>query len=316
MKVLSFMGSILSILFVFSLVGCGSPTNEEEKSSGDTVKVIDSSVVKEDLTVNTIEIPDDMVLIEGGKIILGHDNGEKYSALPFETEIVSFYMDKSPVTVAEFRNFIQVTGYKTEAEKFGDAGVFSLEEKTWSLVPGATWEYPRGPEKPKASDDHPVTQVSWNDALNYADWAGKRLPTEFEWEYAARQGENNENAYPWGNELVVEGEYMANYWQGDLSTSQGKDGFVYTSPVGTYGTYKNGLTDMSGNVWEWCANTYAPYPGDNQKIRVDPNVKSIRGGSFFYDHAGEESLTVYFRSHNTMETSLFNLGFRCAMDAP
>jgi len=314
MRQLHLIDIIIFLLVFFSFTGCGSPGKEEEKNSRRAVKVVDSSLVEDDLTLETKEIPDDMVLIEGGKIILGHENGKKY-ALPFETDIVSFYMDKTPVTVAEFRNFIQSTGYQTEAEKFGDAGVFNLEKKSWSLVPGATWEYPRGPEKPRANDDHPVTQVSWNDAVRYADWAGKRLPTEFEWEYAARQGKNNGNDYPWGNELIVDGKYKANYWQGDLSTSQGDDGYVYTSPVGTYGFYGNGLTDMSGNAWEWCANTFAPYPGDKQQIRVDPNVKSIRGGSFFYDHAGKESLTVHFRSHNSMETSLFNLGFRCAMDA-
>ncbi len=257
-----------------------------------------------------------MVYFAGGEIQVGANTDDPMEGPAFQAYVEPFYLDKHPVTVAMFRKFVEATGFRTEAENFGNAGVFLADQGQWQLVDGADWKYPLGPSGPPAGDDHPVTQVSWNDALAYCRWAGKRLPTEIEWEYAARSGEAGDVRFPWGNEIRPGGRYMANYWQGDLSTPQGDDGFVYTSPVGFYGELPSGLTDMAGNVWEWCSSIFEPYPGSSVSYRPDPANRCIRGGSFFYDQAGDESLAVYFRSSNTVETSLFNTGFRCAADPP
>jgi formylglycine-generating enzyme len=220
------------------------------------------------------------------------------------------------VTVAEFRKFVQATGYKTDADRFGDSGVFDFNQQNWTLAPGANWEYPSGKQAPRAPDDHPVTQVSWNDAAAYCTWLGKRLPTEAEWEFAACCGGKSNTRFSWGNALVVNGKHRANVWQGNnLQAAQGADGFKLTSPVGFYGKNPCGMTDMGGNVWNWCADTYQPYPGNTQPIPVNDDVKVIRGGSFFFDQNGENSFTATGRASNTRETSLFNTGFRCAEDA-
>jgi sulfatase modifying factor 1 len=208
---------------------------------------------------------------------------------------------------------VKTTGYKTEAEKFGDSGVFNMETQAWELLPGAFWLKPFGPSGPEAVDDHPVTHTSWNDAVQYASWAGKRLPTEAEWEYAARSGKNSGNKFSWGNEVSKDGKYFANTWQGELQKPEVNDGFLFTCPVGTFGENEAGLTDMGGNVWQWCADNYKAYPGSTAPIREDPNVKTIRSGSFFFDQYGEDSYSVSGRSLNSHETSLFNTGFRCAI---
>jgi len=257
----------------------------------------------------------EMIFFEGGSFLMGSETGLPNEKPVHEVKIYPFYIDKTPVTVAQFRIFIEATGFETEAEKFGDSGVFNLEKQTWELLPGASWRKPFGPSGPDAEDNHPVTHVSWNDAVTYAEWAGKRLPTEAEWEYAARSGKNSGKKFSWGNEVSVNGEYFANTWQGEINAPETEDGYLFTSPVGVFGENEAGLTDMGGNVWQWCADTYKPYPGSHESYSVDPNVKVIRGGSFFFDQNGEESFSVSGRSMNSHETSLFNTGFRCAKAA-
>jgi len=261
-------------------------------------------------------LKNEMIFFEGGTFLMGSENGLPQEQPVHKVTVKPFSIDKSPVTVKQFKEFIELTGYKTEAEKYGDSGVFNLESKNWQLLPGAYWLKPFGPSGPNAQDDHPVTHVSWNDAVQYASWAGKRLPTEAEWEYAARSGKNSGNKFSWGNEIEISGKYFANTWQGSLDAPETKDGYLFTSPVGIFGENEAGLTDMGGNVWQWCSDNYKAYPGSSSPIREDPNVKVIRGGSFFYDQYEEDSFSVSGRSMNSHETSLFNTGFRCAKDAP
>ena len=163
-------------------------------SCKESAKKKENSTLKKEEVVTTVseKIEDtdmtNMVHFKGGKVIIGSDNRGANEKPAFEKEIAPFYLDKNLVTVAEFRAFVEATNHKTEAEKFGDSGVFMFEQGQWNLMKGATWEYPLGETKPKSIDNHPVTHVSWNDAKAYANWVGKRLPTEYEWEFAAKNG--------------------------------------------------------------------------------------------------------------------------------
>ncbi|MGK7396743.1 MAG: formylglycine-generating enzyme family protein [Candidatus Cyclobacteriaceae bacterium M3_2C_046] len=308
----------LGWLFIFWLVlSCQNQNKSDQESARTAVKAVpdqenDQTEPTQPDLITDAPAMEGMVFIQGGDILIGSAQGMPNQQPVFETFVQSFYLDKHPVTVAEFREFVRATGHKTEAEKFGDSGVFDINNMQWALVKGATWQYPLGPDGEKAKDDHPVTHVSWNDAVAYAKWAGKRLPAEVEWEYAARNGKNNGHKYSWGDFVKGNGKYLANFWQGDQTAEQGKDGFVYTSPVGYFGETALGLTDMGGNVWEWCQDTYVPALAN--ATGGNPEVKSIRGGSFLYDQAGESSISVSFRGSNSHETSLFNMGFRCAMN--
>ncbi|NOR74156.1 MAG: SUMF1/EgtB/PvdO family nonheme iron enzyme [Draconibacterium sp.] len=299
---------ILSIIILtFSCNGKKSDTKQIKKSES---KVI---IEKSDKNSSIIQ-KNEMITFEGGTFLMGSENGLPQELPIHKVTLSAFKIDKSPVTVAQFRIFVETTNYKTEAEKYGDSGVFNLQIQNWELMPGAFWSKPFGTAGPEAIDNHPVTHVTWNDAVQYASWAGKRLPTEAEWEYAARSGKNSENKFSWGNKVSVDGKYFANTWQGELTDTEAQDGYLYTNPVGIFGEYEAGLTDMGGNVWQWCADNYKAYPGSSVAIREDANVKVIRGGSFFFDQNGEDSFSVSARSMNSHETSLFNTGFRCAMD--
>lgn len=257
----------------------------------------------------------DMVRFGGGETLIGHNDRLPNQAPEHKTVLNPFFLDKHPVTVQQFRTFVEDSRYVTDAEKFGDAAVFNFVSGRWDLVSGACWSHPLGKDKPAAAPDHPVTQVSWRDANAYCKWAGKRLPTEAEWEYAARSAGKPGDLFPWGNTLKIKGKHMANTWQGELTAPKTEDGYLLTSPVGAFGQHANGLSDLAGNVWEWCADVYAPYPGSIAEIEVDPKTKVIRGGSFMFDEMGENSNSVTFRAFNTEETGLFNMGFRCAADA-
>lgn len=258
----------------------------------------------------------EMVEIKGGTFSMGSNSGQPNEMPAHEVKVADFRLDKNSVTVAEFAKFVKATSYQTDAERFGDAGVFNSQTQNWELKRGANWQKPFGPDGETAQDDHPVTQVSWNDAQAYCQWAKKRLPTEAEWEYAARNGGKTNTLFSWGNELIVDGKFKANVWQGsDINAIQGEDGFKFTSPVGYFGVNQLGVADMGGNVWNWCEDTFAMYPGNNANYTVDPNSKVMRGGSFFFDPALDKSFTVTFRAPNTTETSLFNIGFRCAANS-
>lgn len=265
------------------------------------------------------QIPREMVLVPGGKVRIGAEDGFAHELPQFWANVESFLMDKSPVTVGQFREFVKATGYKTEADKFGNAGVINDETgKEWMLVDGANWEYPLGKKMPKALDDHPVTQVSWNDANAYAKWAGKRLPCEIEFEHAARNAKNTRTKYPWGEDIQSKGKWNANVWQGKFPIKNFvEDKFPYTSPVGHFGKTPLGLTDMSGNIWEWTSNKKFDYAAlfakDARMFKVSEEYAE-RGGSFLCEPQWCHGYRVSGRSSSTAETSLFHLGFRCVKD--
>lgn len=312
----SFYFKVIGVTLVItaSCVSESSKTNVKSASSIDTATSskrieLEAPVPSTDATAN---FPG-MVYFSGGSIKIGAYTGRAAEQPVFETTVPAFWMDKHLVTVKDFRQFIQETGYRTEADNFGNSLVFNFELSQWQLVDGANWQYPLGRSQKAAQDNHPVTQVSYNDAVKYAEWADKRLPSELEWEYAARSGKNTGEHYPWGNDMVVNGRYMANIWQGPIiPQSDVKDGFLYTSPVGTFGETPAGLTDMSGNVWQWTSSLFEPYPGAAHNNRAGPDTRVIRGGSFMFDEFGPQSNSVWFRGKNTLDTGLFNMGFRCA----
>jgi sulfatase modifying factor 1 len=280
------------------------------------------------------DAPEGMVYVPGGSTQIGIDRNALRevaadrpqgprpmwgrAAVPSVSAVVDpFFLDVHPVTVAQFRDFVEATDYTTQAERFGNGGVLDTTAGRWRLVDGANWEHPRGPDAPAAQNDHPVTQVSWNDAQAYCEWAGKRLPTEIEWEHAARDARNDRSYCPWDGACSPQNRIRnANTWQGQYPTHNTEaDGYRYTSPVGAFDTTALGLTDMSGNVWEWTDSWYRSYRRrDAPLTERDKRERVQRGGSFLCREC--RGFHVYARSHSTPETSLFHVGVRCAKDGP
>ncbi|MBI4468750.1 MAG: formylglycine-generating enzyme family protein [Acidobacteria bacterium] len=233
-----------------------------------------------------------------------------------------FYIDATEVTNASFAHFIQATDYKTDAEKNGFSWIFREGQKDWKAEDGADWRHPFGPES--NIDDRmnqPVVNVSWNDALAFAAWAGKRLPTESEWEYAARGGVEGQ-IYPWGNELKPGGRPVANFWQGTWpSDNRREDGYYYTAPVASFTPNGFGLYDMVGNAWEWTADWYSEdyYKRSPPKDPMGPSsgeMRVARGGSWFCSPNYCGAYRIGFRGKSPPDSSFNNVGFRCAKDGP
>jgi len=282
---------------------------------------------------------DGMVYIPGGEFLMGTDQKEGFPADgegPVREVIINpFYMDTYAVTNAQFAEFVNDTGYKTEAEVFGWSFVFyqiiSKEvAKTvknqvastpwWWVVEGAYWKKPEGVDSSIDNRmDHPVIHISWNDAMKYCEWAGKRLPTEAEWEFAARGGLKQKN-YPWGDELTPNGDHLCNIWQGNFPHVNTKlDGYLSTAPVSAFPPNGYGLYNIVGNVWEWCADWFSPTfhvsdTGDNPKGPPTGQTKVMRGGSYLCHHSYCNRYRVAARSSNTPDSSTGNLGFRCVKD--
>ncbi|HVD97678.1 MAG TPA: SUMF1/EgtB/PvdO family nonheme iron enzyme [Cytophagaceae bacterium] len=256
---------------------------------------------KEDLT--------SMVFIKGGLL----EKTDEETQQKTKTKIRSFRIDKNLVTVGDYKKFTEATKYVTEAEKFGNSAVFDFEQKQWLLKDGANYLYPLGPDKGPAPLDHPVTQVSWNDAVAYAKWAGKRLPTALEWEWAASAGGTSHDVYSWGNSMKDGKNFKANFWQGSFpEKNTGEDGYLTTSPVGKFGLTSLGLSDMGGNVWQWTADDIAP---TEDEARMDTEMRKVtKGGSFLCDPNVCHGFKVDGKSSSTAETGLMHTGFRCVKD--
>lgn len=293
-----------------------------------------------------------MVWLEGGTFQMSSEEFDDAEPL-HPARVNGFWIDTHEVTNAEFARFVQATGYKTVAERplnpadFPDAdpallvpgsAVFtpprqavSLQEplQWWQYVPGASWQHPQGPESNLTGrENHPVVHVAYEDALAYAHWAHKRLPTEAEWEFAARAGRQTTDPYYWGRELRPEGRWRANIFQGhfpDKNTTA--DGFAGTAPVGSFAANAYGLYDMEGNVWEWCSDFYRPdyyanAPTDNPQGPPDsydpqePNaVKRVqRGGSFLCSDQYCIRYRAGSRGKGEVSSGSDNLGFRCVSE--
>ena len=263
-------------------------------------------------------LPADMVYVPGGYTQIGSEEGLEQEKPLFWVLVKPFLMDQHEVTVGQFRAFVKATGYRTEAEKFGDAGVFDDATKEWDLVKGTNWQYPYGLQAGPAADNQPVVQVSWNDAKAYAQWAGKRLPSEIEWEHAARNATNSRSLYPFGNELSANGKFLANTWNGKFPDyDRVSDGFHRAAPVGSFGRSPIGLADMSGNVWEWCENpkiSYSDLLAQTPVSITEQTERAQRGGSYLCEPGWCHGYRVSGRSGSTAETSLMHVGFRCVED--
>jgi len=262
-----------------------------------------------------------MVWIEGGWLQIGTDAAAPDDARPsHELWVGGFWLDEHEVTVAQFAAFVEQTGYKTTAERRGWGHVFRTRQGAFKQVAGADWRHPAGPDSSIAGREHwPVVQVSWADAAAYAAFSGKRLPTEAEWEYAARAGLYRA-AYPWGNEELRGGRYQANYWQGWFPDRDlGSDGFPGLAPVGSFAPNRYGLYDMAGNAAEWCADWYDPtlYRRRALVAGEEPQPGServLRGGSWLSAENASPGILVWMRGHAAEHAATSDIGFRCARD--
>ena len=235
------------------------------------------------------------------------------------------------VSNLQFGDFVRATRYTTDAERYGWSFVFTrslpddlkreigsrvADTPWWVPVPHAYWAQPEGPPSTILDRiDHPVVHVSWNDASAYCQWSGTRLPTEAEWEMAARGG-LKQAIYPWGDELTPAGEHRCNIWQGDFPDhNTANDGYAGTAPVHAFPANGYGLHNVAGNVWEWCEDYFSPRYHQTTTSR-DPlhnelsSNRSLRGGSFLCNESYCNRYRVAARSSNTPESSSSNIGFR------
>lgn len=284
-----------------------------------------------------------MVPIPGGSFRMGSDRPDAFAGDgegPVRSVFVSpFRIDATAVSNDAFRAFADATGYVTDGERWGWSFVFDgliapyarnhiiagavPGAPWWRPVAGASWRAPFGPGSDTGQlGDHPVVHMSWNDASAFAAWAGKRLPTEAEWERAARGG-LDQQTYPWGDGLLPNGKPRMNIWQGIFPThNDGTDGYLATAPVAAFAPNGFGLFNTSGNVWEWIADRWSAtwHTAERRETRRDPagpphgDERVIRGGSYLCHASWCNRYRVAGRSHNTPDSSTGHMGFRCAAD--
>lgn len=313
-----------------------------------------------------IIVKEGMVWIPQGVFQMGGNSEEarkdEYPQHPVQVD--GFWMDQTEVTNAEFKKFVEATGYTTTAEIAPDweeikkelppdtpkpadsllqaaSLVFEATEgpvnlnaydSWWKWQPKTSWKQPKGPKSSiEGKENHPVVHISWYDAQAYAKWVGKRLPTEAEWEWAARGGKK-EGIYPWGNEQVNKGKAKTNSWEGSFPYENNlRDLFFYTAPVASFEPNPFGLYDMAGNVWEWCSDWYAydyyttladkkavnPQGPDTSYDPYQPYLKQkvMRGGSFLCNDAYCSGYRAAARMKSSPDTGLQHTGFRLVKDA-
>jgi formylglycine-generating enzyme len=305
--------------------------------------------------------PENMVWIAGGTFRMGSDHHYPEEAPAHNVKVSGFWISKHTVTNAEFRRFVDATGYVTVAERpanpedypgakpellmpssvmFRKAdGPVDLRNpyNWWTYVPGADWRHPRGPRSSiDALLDHPVVHIAFEDAQAYAKWRGQELPTEAEWEFAARGG-LDEAEFTWGNEYMPGGRPMANTWQGEFPWQNlVEDGYEWTAPVGSFSPNGYGLFDMAGNVWEWTTDWYQDHGrikkacctidnprGGEREQSCDPRTPAIRiprkvmkGGSYLCAPNYCRRYRPAARMPQPIDTSTCHLGFRCIARVP
>lgn len=300
-------------IFLFSFISCAPMDTKKGETQSDI-----TAEVNPPLSLGEIPstIPEGMVYVPGGQTTIGSLEGMPHERPTFTVDFKPFFMDKHPVTVSDFREFVKATSYITFSEKQGDGIVFDFEVGEWIIEPGVTWEFPLGADQPRAEDNHPVTLLTIDDAEAYLAWVGKRLPTEFEWEHAARGLSNRNDRYAWGNELKMDGQYMTNTWTGTFpSLNNSEDGFLTTAPVGKFGLNDLGLTDMGGNVWEWTSSWFQPYTSLEASFTPDAESKKVlRGGSFMCHDSYCHGYRVSARSSTPPDNNMFHIGFRGVLE--
>lgn len=279
----------------------------------------------------------EQVRVPAGRFVMGDSRGDGNAAdgegPVHEVELPAFMIDATTISVADFARYVEATGYVTEAESFGFSAVFHLvlaadpdhvlgraaSTPWWLGVRGADWRHPGGPRSDVTGrEDHPVVHVSWNDAQEYCAWAGRRLPTEAEWERASRGGLEGVR-YPWGDELRgPDGAWRCNIWQGSFPTTNSReDGWVTTAPVRSYTPNAFGLWQTVGNVWEWCEDAFDPLayqravaPSASPAVAMETSARVLRGGSYLCHDSYCNRYRNSARSNNTPDSSMGNAGFR------
>ncbi len=347
---------------------CCAPTVPERHTTTPGNSGLPSSDTIQQLPHNSFPSVENMLYIPGGVFNMGARDPQFARADEYpvhRVKVDAFYMDTHSVTNAQFQKFVEETGYITTAEKNIDWNELKKQlppgtpkpddslllpaslvfnppshqvelndvSQWWSWVQGANWKQPHGPGSSiEGLENYPVVHVSWVDASAYAQWAGKRLPTEAEYEYAARGG-HDDYIYPWGNQPIHEGKPKANSWEGNFPVMNSRlDGFELLAPVMQFQPNKFGLYDMAGNVWEWCADLYHhdyyktfepetvadnPKGPDSSYDPMEPNARKrvIRGGSFLCNDSYCSGYRAAARMKSTEDTGMSHLGFRCVVSA-
>ncbi|MFL6010895.1 MAG: formylglycine-generating enzyme family protein [Gaiellaceae bacterium] len=278
---------------------------------------------------------DDIALLPETEFLMGSEDRRAHAddgeAPVRRVRLASFRIDTHAVTNAQFAEFVDGSGYVTEVERLGWSFVFAgllpedfepmrvcAQAPWWRQVEGADWRHPEGPRSElEGRDDHPVVHVTWNDALAFASSTGKRLPTEAEWECAARGGLNSQ-PYPWGAEIEPGGEHRMNVWQGAFPRENTcDDGYYGTCPVDAFPPNGYGLYNMTGNTWEWCADWFSStfHTRDRHTNPHGPPAgthKTVRGGSYLCHSSYSRGYRVSARSSLPPDGTAGNVGFRCA----